>query len=864
MKIACIISLSLLICATYAHAAGTQQLLDNENWKFRQVGNTTWYKAKVPGVVHMDLMSNDIIPDPYYRDNVNAVQWVENASFVYQTTFIPQKELWSHNEINLIFDGLDTHAVVWLNGKQILTADNMWRTWKVDVRSTLIDDVNNLTILFHSAVQHDNACAEMMLPVVLPCENSRIYSRKAQYHYGWDWGPRLVTAGIWKSIRLEGWSNPRIQSVYFATKSISKDSATLDVEVAIERTSNHEQTYTITVEDEENKQVRTSFNVAASTDSTQKLTSKSSMVVPNPKLWWVRNLGTPHLYHFKVILSQGSTVLDAKTYKIGIRDVRLIQEDDSMGRSFKVRLNGKDVFMKGANYIPPDMFLPRFTDRQYRQTIRNAVEANYNMMRVWGGGSYEKDIFYDLCDENGILLFHDLMFAGGMYPGNASFLENVETELTEQITRLRNHASIAFWNGNNEIQEGWDNWGWKQNLTDPQQELVYSWFEDLFKKLAPAVIAKVDPDRDYVFTSPRYGYGHNISLYYGDSHYWAVWVMLADIEIFNTAYGRFSSEYGMQGFPSFNTWLKCSIPSDWNISTPTMQAHERHVAGYQNLNYFMSKYYKPQTWTTSEEWLQKYSYGTQVLQKYTMQTAIESHRRNQPHSMGTLVWQLNDVWPVISWSSVDSYGNWKALHYAEKKLFENVLVSFYTDPTTQTVKIYVVNDNLYHIKGKLRLELMDFNGKVDYSKVLPVVVDERQSKNVLNITIAELESSFTGGSLNSSAVFRGQLFYNTMKATENLYYFGRPIALDLPKPTIKVAVTQVNAKNNGKRKVKIELVSDKLAREVYLFHRGVEGRFSDNFFDLLPNKSKVVYCYNLNYREVLKNLKVYSLYDTYN
>jgi beta-mannosidase len=861
MKVAFLLSLSLFVCTTFA-LSGTLQTHDHGPWVFRQAGNDTWHNAKVPGVVHLDLMSNGIIPDPYYRDNVNAVQWVENASFVYMTEFVPQKELWAHSELNLIFSGLDTHATVWLNGKEILTADNMWKTWKVDVRSTLVDGKNNLTILFHSAVQHDNAAAEMMLPVVLPCENSRIYSRKAQYHYGWDWGPRLVTAGIWQSVHLEGWTRPRIHSAYFKTKSISKISASLDVEVDIERTSNVVDSYLITVEDENNKNVRASLKVDANGTSANKLTSKLLLTIPSPKLWWVRNLGSPHLYKFKVSVTQASNVIDQKTYKVGIRDVRLIQENDTIGRSFKVRLNGKDVFMKGANYIPPDMFLPRFTDDQYRRTIKDAVEGNYNMMRVWGGGTYEKDIFYDLCDEHGILLFHDLMFAGGMYPGNASFVKSVEDELTEQITRLRNHASIAFWAGNNEIQEGWDNWGWQQNLTTPQQELVYSWFEVLFKKLAPSVISKVDPNRDYVFTSPRYGYGHNISLIIGDSHYWAVWVLLNDIEIFNTAYGRFSSEFGMQGSLSFNSWQNFSLPSDWNISTPTMQAHQRHVAGYKNLDHFMTLYYKPLTYKSQGEWLEKYAYGTQVLQKYAMKIAIESHRRNQPHSMGTLVWQLNDVWPVISWSSVDSYGNWKALHYAERKLFENVLISFYTDPSTQTVKVYIVNDNLNNVKGNLRLELLDFQGKVYYRKGLSVIVQERASQNVLSIPVADLQNSFKDGVLNTSAVLRARFEHSVNKATENLYYFARPIALELPKPTIKVEIKKAGDEKN-KNGVKIVLTSDKLAQEVYLFHNGSEGRFSDNFFDLLPNKPKVIYSHNLSYKEA-QNLKVLSLYDTYN
>jgi len=871
MRILIIFSLLLLSSSSSVALAHSEafQLLDNQNWEFSEYGTDTWYKATVPGVVHLDLMNNNLIPDPFYRDNVNDVQWVENATFEYRAQFLPHFDLWAHDEINLVFTGLDTHALVLLNGQAILAADNMWRTWKVDVKSHLVNATNNLTIIFTPAVLYDNTSAELMLPVVLPCENSRIYSRKAQYHYGWDWGPRLVTAGIWKSVYLEGWTAPRIQSAYFVTRSISKASASIDVEVVVEKTASSQgDSYRITVEDVDNSDTRVSLDVQADEEdiedlSSKKMTSVLSFKVPQPKLWWVRNLGTPHLYNFKITLSQGSKVLSEKTYRIGIRHVKLIQEYDEIGRSFKVRLNGKDVFMKGANYIPSDMFLPRITDEKYRKTIEDSVKANYNMLRVWGGGTYEADIFYDLCDEAGILLFHDLMFAGGMYPGNASFLRNVEEELTEQITRLRNHPSIAFWNGNNEIQEGWDNWGWKGNMTEEVKSLLYGWFEDLFLELAPSVIAKVDYNRDYVFTSPRFGYGHNYSLWYGDSHFWAVWVMLQDIELYNTAYGRFSSEYGMQGVPSFNTIQGFTIPSDWNLSTPTMKAHQRHATGYQNIQHFLWLYYRTPVWKTSEEWMQKYCYTTQVMQKYAMQTAIESHRRNQPHSMGTLVWQLNDVWPVVSWSSVDSNGNWKALHYAERKLFENVLISFYTDSCTQSVRVYVVNDNLYDIKGKLRLELLDFNGKKYFKHTEMVKVSERTSGNVLNITLDTLHDAFGGENFNQSTVLRAHFIYNDAKTSENLYYFSRPKALQLPRPHIKVTIKE-NEDNGESSKTKIILSTDKLAYEVYLFHNGTEARFSDNFFDLLPGKTKVVYCENLSSEELKQNLKVFSMYDTYN
>ena len=835
---------------TTTHAISSyQQLLDGHDWNFREKTSAEWYKAKVPGVVHMDLMDNNLIPDPYYGDNWNKLQWIENNDYVYQTFFTPDQALFAYNKINLVFDGLDTHADIWLNGELIGAANNMWRTWTFDISSLILYTSNNLTIVFHSAVQHDDSLAAAMLPLRLPCENSRIYSRKAQYHYGWDWGPRLVTCGIWKSVRLESWDVARIKNSHFVIDSLSDQLATLKVTVNVEHAENDTSAYTINVQETSSQEIGVS--VYAGNTSVNSYTLELS--ITNPKLWWVRNIGTPYLYTFEVSIAQYGKTVDTKTYRIGLRQVELIQEDDSIGRSFKVRLNGKDIYMKGANYIPSDMFLPRVTDEKYKRVIQDTVDANYNMLRVWGGGTYEKDIFYDLCDENGILLFHDFMFAGGMYPGDASFLENVEAEITEQVIRLRNHASIAFWNGNNEIQEGWDNWGWVS-----AGDTVYSWFKDLFQTRIPSIIAKEDPQHDYVFTSPRYGWGYPESLRSGDSHYWGVWVGQQDIEAYDDHVGRFATEYGVEAFPSFNTIKNFTNPNDWSKSSPALASHQRHSSGFSTFDNYLEKYYKPLVSASAEEWIRKYCYLTQVFQKLAIKTAIESFRRNQPRNMGTLVWQLNDVWPGISWSSVDYLGNWKALHYAQKKLYDNTLVSFYREPNSNVVKIYIVNDELHDIDGTLKAELLDYNGNLLYNTIYDVRVPERSSANVMNISTYELTAAAAYKNLETMTYLRGTFKARSSgKISQNSYYFSRPIYLELKRPSIQHKV-EISEAGNGKSV--ITFTCNTLALDVYLFNDEVEGKFSDNFFDLHPNEKKQVYCYNLSPKE-LNNLKIASLYD---
>ncbi len=564
----------LLVFVFYNLQVGLSQSIKTElhtNWQFRKKGDVKWLKATVPGTVHTDLMANKIIPDPYYRDNENKVQWVSREDWEYQTSFNVEEKTLSKKHIDIVFEGLDTYADVYLNGNKILSADNMFRTWHVDVKSLLKVKTNNLYILFHSPDKMVDLLATAALPMVRPCENNRHYVRKAQYHYGWDWGPKLTTSGIWRPIKI---------AAYDKDPSKAKDDL------------------------------------------------PASAIKPK-------------------------------------NEIKLIQEKDSFGTSFYFTVDSKPVFMKGANWIPADMFLPRITKAKYRSLLIAAKEANFNMLRVWGGGIYEDDYFYDLCDSLGIYVWQDFMFAGAMYPADDSSLENIKQEVIDNIMRLRHHPCIVLWCGNNEIDEAWHNWGWQKQFDISPADSVTLWndYRKIFHELLPKLVKEYDGSRPYITTSPLLGWGRKESMTQGDSHYWGLWHGMEPISVMKEKVSRFMSEYGMQAMPNIETVRKYALPEDYDTSSAVMKVHQKHRTGYQNLaGYLEMENLHPKTF-------EEYIAATQQVQSRALETAISAQMNSSGKCIGTLFWQFNDCWPVCSWSVLDYYGGKKKAYYTVKKLY---------------------------------------------------------------------------------------------------------------------------------------------------------------------------------------------------
>lgn len=543
----------------------------SSGWQFHEQDEARWHPAKVPGEVHTDLLANKLIPDPYYRDNEKKLQWIEKENWQYRTTFSVPASVLNKKNVELVFDGLDTYAEVYLNGRMILKADNMFRQWKVDAKSLLKSSGNTLLIHFISAQNKVDSLAKQDIPYVIP-DNPRAYVRKAQYHFGWDWGPKFTTCGIWKPIRVEGYDVKPAEKAY----------------------------------------------------------------VPPV-------------------------------------NVQLVEEPDAKGSSFYFKIDGKPVYMKGANYIPSDAFVTRMTKDEYRRMLLMAKDANMNMLRVWGGGIYEDDYFYDLCDSLGIYIWQDFMFAGTMIPGDDAFFANVREEIKYQVKRLRHHKSIILWCGNNEIDEAFFKWGWHSSFRISKTDSVRLWrdYERMFKDSIPAWLKEVDNSRPYVNTSPRSHWSVPKSITEGDSHYWGTWWGGEDFEVFENKTGRFISEYGMQAMPNYSSILAITEPQDRYLFSDVLQNHQRAGNGFKKLEGYL-KGYMIDSAKINHLPVEDYVYLTQCVQYYGFKNMILIHRSHEPYNMGTLLWQLNDCWPVASWSITDYYNRApKAAWYAVKEAYRD-------------------------------------------------------------------------------------------------------------------------------------------------------------------------------------------------
>jgi beta-mannosidase len=798
--------------------------LSEEKWEFSQSDVHKWFPAEIPSVVHLDLYQNKLIPDPFYSDNEKQLQWIEEKDWIYSTTFSVSKEELEHQNIELIFDGLDTFAEVYLNGKPILKSDNMFVGHQVDVKKILNQGDNTLVVRFESAVRKGKERAEK-LPYKLP-EGERVFVRKAQYQFGWDWGPRFVTCGIWKDIKLRFWNDARIENVKYKQVSLNKTLAKLEfiIDVTVEKTGK----YVILVYN----------NVTGRIDELFVELKKGRISIINPyeiqspKLWWTNGLGEQNLYDFTIEIAQNQTVLDTKTTTIGLRTLELIQEPDEFGKSFYFKLNGVPVFIKGANYIPADSFLTRVKDSIHQQIIQTAVDANMNMIRIWGGGIYENETFYEECDKNGILVWQDFMFACAMYPGDEDFLKSVKQEVIHNVNRLQNHPSIALWCGNNEVDEAWHNWGWQKQFGYSEQEATKIWddYSKVFKELIPKTLDSLLSKEKNIYweSSPSIGWGRKESLLQGDSHYWGVWWGKEPFEIYKEKVGRFMSEYGFQSMPNLETFQKIAPDDDLHLNSVSVKNHQKHPVGYETIQEYMERDFPVPTD------FEDYIYVSQLLQAHGMQIAIEAHRRAMPYCMGTLYWQLNDCWPVTSWSSVDYYGIRKASHYQTKRSFEPVMLSITEDENN--ILVYGINDLPQTERGMLRLELLDFESNIAIWQEYHSNVNNLSTKDVKVFEMKGINSSLlyripkkTFEKFDKSKVVLKASLFGKEKMHTAFFYFVKPKDLTLTKPDISVYILDNQT---------VLLQSDVLAKNVYL--KAGDVVFDDNYFDLLPRAWKVI------------------------
>ncbi|WP_191858184.1 beta-mannosidase [Hanstruepera ponticola] len=797
----------LVLCLSCQSKHETPIAIELHNgWQFKQVDSDTWLPANVPGSVFSDLMENGLIEDPFIANNESEVQGVSETDWEYKTNFQVDAKTLKRKHIELHFDGLDTYASVFLNDSLVLKTNNAFREFAVNVKP-LLKAENELRILFENTSKYE-AQAKAKLNYSLP-EGNRIFTRKAQFQYGWDWGPKLNTSGIWRPVKLKAWDDFKIEEFYVKQLTLDEQKAGLAIDVSENIKSDKNLDYVVYVNDSLNYSVSEVIKY----DSKKVLLP---IIIENPKRWWPHNLGEPYLYDIKVVVTDGETVLDSISKKIGLRTIELVTEKDSVGESFYFKVNDVPVYAKGANYIPQNSFQNQVTDDHYEKLLNDVVSANMNMLRVWGGGIYENDVFYDLCDEKGILVWQDFMFACAMYPGDKAFLENVEQEAVDNVKRLRNHASMALWCGNNENSEGWHRWGWQADRSEVEKNEIWENYLKVFDSILPNTVKQYS-NIDYWESSPKYGRGNPKYEFEGDAHDWWIWHDGYPFEHLETHVPRFMSEFGFQSFPSYEVINYINKKDSLDISSQVFKNHQKHARGFQIINDYMERDFPVPTHA------EDYVYISQLLQAYGITKGIEAQRRAKPYNMGTLFWQLNDCWPAVSWSSIDFFGNWKALHYKAKRSFENVLIS--SEVENDMLKTVAVNDALDNISINLTVRLMDFDGKSIMHKQIKEIVPSNRSKQIFSLDLTALN-------------FDKEATILKIESTDQiwLHYFSKPKDLKLKPESIQQKITK---SADG---FKIELSSETLQKDVFLFCND-KGHFSDNYFDLLPNEVKTVEFY---------------------
>jgi beta-mannosidase len=828
----------------------------NTGWQFRQADSSKWYPATVPGTVHTDLLANQLIDDPFYRLNEKKQQWIDKVDWEYQTNFTITDDILRKQHIDLVFEGIDTYADVYLNDRLILTADNMFRTWRVDGKPFLKSE-NYLHIVLKSPVKIGLQKLND-LGYQLPADNDQsengemgkqrvsIFTRKAGYHFGWDWGPRLVTSGIWRPLSIEAWSQARIDDAQIIQNYLDSENANLTMVVEVQADTTVSASLEVWYE-----------NQQLSKKGLQLLAGSHfyeiDFDINNPKLWWPNGLGEAYLYPVTTKLIINKTLADTAFSNVGLRTLRLVREPDSIGESFYFEVNGRPVFAKGANYIPNDIFLPRVTPAHYERVVQAAADANMNMLRVWGGGIYEDDIFYDLCDRNGIMIWQDFMFACAMYPGDRAFLENVSAEAVDNIKRLRNHPCLALWCGNNEIENAWGpydekrGWGWKQRHSAAERAEIWQAYDTLFHHILPQLVQQFDAKTPYWHSSPSAGMGMlaGDDTPSGDMHYWGVWHGQHPFSDFKKYKARFMSEYGFQSFPVMASVAKFTEPQDWDLNSTVMTAHQRSGIGNQRIRSYMEQdYMVPQDF---EQML----YVSQLLQAEAIRTAIEAHRSAMPYCMGSLYWQLNDVWPVASWSGIDSYGRWKALHYAAKEAFKNTAV--YLDQTDSLLRLVVVSDMEETRKAVLQMEVLNFDGDTLFNNTITITIQANLAQEIFALTMSEILTKANP----KEAMISVWLIENDQEIDRALHYFVSPKEMQLPDPEIRLDVIKVDGG------VTIAISTNKLVKNLYLMHESDESHFSDNFFDLPAGEKKDVFvATNISAEDFRKGLRIMHLKET--
>lgn len=802
---------------------------------------------QIPGTVLSGLLAAGKIKDPFYRTNEDATRALFWKDYVFTRTFDVDEELLAQQHIVLVCEGLDTLAEISINGTFLAKTDNMHRTWKFQAKKLLHPGKNEIQIVFRSVLRfiEDYPYEAHKKINYIPCGSMKGNQllRKAHSMFGWDWGPQTIDAGIFRDIYLQGYSHARIEDIRIHQQHAKNVS--VQTSITLSESVPGQKLCVELSEDGADKPLQTKL-CKTNADGVAAV----DFVIENPKLWWPNDYGDQPLYIVRTtLLDEDGTSLESITRRIGLRTLTISQEKDEWGNEFAFCVNGVKIFTRGGNYIPDDCLYTRITEKKLDYILESCRRAHFNCVRVWGGGYYPSDAFYDLCDEKGLIVWQDLMYACNVYDVTDAFAENCRQETYDNVRRLRHHASLGLWCGNNEIESAWDHWG------DFQKETPYlrADYIRLFEEVLPKAVQEADGETFYWHSSPSSGgcFDNPDDANRGDTHYWDVWHGQKPFTDYRKYFFRFCSEFGFQSFPCAKTVNSFTLEDDRNIFSRVMESHQKNDAANGKMLYYLSenlRYPKDLTHLL---------YASQVLQGMAIKYGVDHWRRNRGRCMGTLYWQINDDWPAPSWSSIDYFGRWKALHYMAQKFYAPHAVSMTLED--HRCHVYFSNESFETTEYSLTLSIRDLSGNVletyetkgnspAFSAIETAVVDicswENQKDDVFLEAVIHTKDQ------------------KVLKDVETLVPYKY---LNLKNPVISTEAKETNDA------FILHISSDCFAPFVALDFDDADVIFSDNFFhltdktvqDIIVKKEDILQGHFENAEDFRKRLQILSLGTSY-
>lgn len=813
----------------------SQQWYYLDKWEYKKAEDETWKSCNLPNSIYNILNSDGFIENPYWQDQEVKIAWVDEQTWLFRTRFDLDTALLNSSTIESEFEGLDGYAEIYLNHSKILVADNSFRNWRTECKNLLLEKNNLLEIRFNPTLAYaKQKYSELAYP--LP-GSERVMLRKPQFLFGWDFGPKMTGCAIRNLPRLKFTNQIIVEDFRIHTQEIGENQALLELIVNVQSPTNGQGNLLLEID-------KDSFLMEFEYDA-GRTEHVFEFVIYNPKLWWPSGQGEPFMHHASLSLfDKTQTILKSNMQKkFGIRTITLIQEPDDFGKSFYFLVNGKAIFIKGANYVPADVL--DLYHKNPDSFIKSLAKSNFNMIRVWGGGSYEKDSFYTACDQYGIMVWQDFMYACAMYPGHVDFLNNAAVEAKEQVSRLSSHPSIALWCGNNESNEAWHNWGWQKDMSKKTSERIWFDYQKLFQEILPGIVKENGNRISYIESSPLYGRGDPRFKSEGDAHDWGIWHDEMPFEVLKSRVPRFMSEFGFQSFPDVKTLSKFVDENDLHLDSKILLSHQKHPKGQQIIETY-SSHEMP-----APKDLVGFVYLNQVLQADGIGQGVIEHRMAKPYCMGTLYWQLNDCWPGISWSSIDHDGNWKALHHRVSHLYQPILCQLKVDGNSWTL-VYS-SDLVDQDSLKIKLRIIDIEGKEYFQWKTSMIPDAEQANTIYQLNLLDFIDQPEDKMIFGVVDWEYKDF-----SSQNIYFNNVIKNIEFKKP--KFEIDSLHASKTG---FKFKIKADQFVKATWLQEIG-DLKFYPNYFDLAPQEWKEIFVSTEQFQLNASQLKIKSMFDFQN